>query len=317
VVPLASVVYAIAALRRETINLPQRALCTAADSTMEPSPSMWDDLDTSAFGSHRPSPFVDRLMQSTRRQANSWTGRRVAYLLRRLALRRLHGPVDTQALGANLRLYPFSNICEKRILFTPQYFDPQEIELIRSRIGEGFVFIDVGANIGAYALAVAAEAGPTAQVVAVEPQPEIFERLAYNIGQNPFGTIKAVACAIADHNGEVTLFLDNSNRGQSSVKIMSSDYTSSAIAKVPAKTLLALARDERLSRIDAAKLDVEGAEDLILEPFLRDAPRSLWPRLLLVGNVVERWHRDVRKTLTDQGYRLVLETRHNLGFELP
>ena len=98
---------------------------------------------------------------------------------------------------------------------------------------------------------------------------------------------------------------------------MSSDYSSTALAKVPAKTLLTLAKDERLTRIDAAKLDVEGAEDLIMEPFLRDAPRSLWPRLLMVGNVAERWHRDLRKTLTDQGYRKVLETRHNLAYELP
>ena len=28
-----------------------------------------------------------------------------------------------QTLGANLRLYPFGNVCENRILFTPQYFD--------------------------------------------------------------------------------------------------------------------------------------------------------------------------------------------------
>jgi FkbM family methyltransferase len=279
---------------------------------------MQDDLDTSAFGSHAPSAFLRRVMRTTRGQADNWPARRFAYLLRHFVLRRLNGPVDTEAMGASFRLYPFSNVCEKRILFTPQYFDREERELILSRIGNaGFVFIDVGANIGGYALAVAAAAGPGAQILAVEPQPDIFDRLVYNIAQNPHGTVKAVACAIADHNGEVTLFLDSTNRGQSSVKIMSSDYTSTALAKVPAKTLLTLAKDERLARIDAAKIDVEGAEDLILEPFLRDAPRTLWPRLLLVGNAVERWHRDVRKTLTDHGYRKVLETRHNLGFELP
>ncbi len=278
---------------------------------------MRDDLDLSAFGTRAPSPFIERVMRTTRRQGLSWPAQRIAFLLRKVALRRLSGPVDTEAMGASFRLYPFNNICEKRILFTPQYFDEPERELICSRIRGPFVFIDVGANIGGYALAVAAAAGSKAQIVAVEPQPEIFDRLVYNIAQNPHGSVKAVACAIADHNGEVMLFLDASNRGQSSVKIMSSDYSETAIAKVPAKTLLTLAKDERLTRIDAAKLDVEGAEDLILEPFLRDAPRSLWPRLLLVGNAVERWHRDLRKTLTDAGYRKVLETRHNLAFELP
>jgi FkbM family methyltransferase len=277
---------------------------------------MQDSLDTSAFGSRLPSAFVERLMRVARGQGDTWPARRFAYLLRKIALRRLDGPVDTEALGARFRLYPFSNVCEKRILFTPQYFDPAERDLIAARIHDGFVFIDVGANIGGYSLAIAALAGPKAQILAVEPHPEIFDRLVYNIEQNPLGTIKAIACAIADHNGEVTLFLDEENRGQSSVKIMSSDYSSTALTKVPAKTLLSLAKDERLAQIDAAKLDVEGAEDLILEPFLRDAPRALWPRLLVVGNAVNRWHRDLRKTLTDHGYRKILETRYNIAFEI-
>jgi len=274
---------------------------------------MRDDLDTSAFGNRRPPAIVDRVMRSTRRQPDTWMGRRLAYLLRHFALRRLRGPVDTDAMGVKLRLYPFSNICEKRILFTPQYFDSEERAFLLSDLRDGFVFTDIGANIGGYALSIAAAAGPNARIIAVEPQPEIFERLAYNIAQNPFGTVKAVACAIADHNGELTLFLDAGNRGQSSVKIMPND-PGSARTRVPAKTLVTLAREERLTRIDAAKLDVEGAEDLILEPFLRDAPRSLWPRLLVIGNVASRWQRDLGAMLVAHGYENALQTRHNLGF---
>src|SRR6478752_991709 len=141
---------------------------------------MRDDLDISAFGARRPTRFVERVMRSTRSQADNWPARRWAYLLRKLALRHLDGPVDTQAMGAKFRLYPFSNICEKRILFTPQYFDQPERDLICSRAKEGFVFIDIGANIGGYALAVAAMAAG-AKILAVEPHPEIFDRLVYNI----------------------------------------------------------------------------------------------------------------------------------------
>jgi FkbM family methyltransferase len=276
---------------------------------------MQDSLDTSAFGTRRPKGFVERLIGAARRQPDRWTARRVAYLLRKIALRRLDGPVDTEAMGARFRLYPFSNICEKRILFTPQYFDPAERALIASRIRDDFVFIDVGANIGGYTLAIAALAGPSAEVIAVEPHPEIFDRLVYNIEQNPLGTIKAIACAIADHNGEVTLFLDEENRGQSSVKIMSSDYSSTALTKVPAKTLLSLAKDERLAQIDAAKLDVEGAEDLILEPFLREAPPALLPRLFVIEDGIDRWQADLPALLAAKGYREIARTRLNLVFE--
>jgi FkbM family methyltransferase len=276
---------------------------------------MRDDLDTSTFGQHGPSPFLERVIRSTRSQGDSWLARRVAYSLRRIALRRLPGPVDTQVMGVNFRLYPFSNVCEKRILFTPQYFDTEERTLIASKLHDDFVFVDIGANVGGYALSIAALAGPSARILAIEPQPEIFDRLVYNIAQNPFGTVKAVACAVADHNGEMTLFLNWENRGQASVKLMSDDVSATGLVKVPAMTLLSLAREERLERIDAAKLDVEGAEDLIIEPFLRDAPESLWPRLLVIGNVASRWHRDIRETLQEKGYRQVLRTKLNLGFE--
>src|SRR3954469_326171 len=71
---------------------------------------MRDVLDTCAFGARRPKPLVEKIIEMTRRQADSWAGRRFAYLLRRAALRRLDGPVDTEAMGVRLRLYPFSNI---------------------------------------------------------------------------------------------------------------------------------------------------------------------------------------------------------------
>ncbi|MDQ0393993.1 FkbM family methyltransferase [Labrys monachus] len=278
---------------------------------------MLDELDQSPYGERAPSAAVARIMGVTRRQPDNWLGRRIAYALRSYARSQLTGPVDTEAMGARFRLYPFTNVCEKKILFTPQFFDPVERDFIRSRLRPDFVFLDVGANIGGYSLAVAAFAGPQARIIAFEPQPQIFERLAYNIAQNPFGTIKAVACAVADHDGELTLFLNCENRGQASVKLVASEQSSGGMIKVPAKSLLSLLREEELTHVDAAKLDVEGAEDLIMEPFLRDAPKSLWPRLLLVENIEGRWHKDVGILLLDHGYRSITISLRNVAFELP
>ena len=44
---------------------------------------------------------------------------------------------------------------------------------------------------------------------------------------------------------------------------------------------------EGLAHVDAIKLDVEGAEDLVLDPFFRDAPAALYPALFIVANVPE------------------------------
>src|SRR5919107_1225406 len=219
--------------------------------------------DSRPFGVHAPQGFARWAIERTRRMPNRWSARRLAFMLRRLAINTLDGaPVDTEALGVRMRLYPYNNICEKKVLFTPQYFDPEELAALESRMRNGFTFVEVGANVGAYSLFVAAKAGPKARILAIEPQPDVFDRLTYNIRQNPFGTIKAIACAVADKPGELTMFVHAKNRGESSVKIVGADEGETL--QVPATTLLALVRQESFSRIDAIKLDVEGAEDIIL-----------------------------------------------------
>ena len=266
------------------------------------------------FGTYAPHGFVRWAVEFTRRLPDTWLARRCVIVLRRLVASRLRGrPVDIEALGARMRVHPYNNVCEKRMLFTPATFDPQELATLRARIAPGFVFLDIGANIGAYSLFVAALAGQGSRIVAVEPQPKIYDRLVQNVRLNGFFNVKALDCAVADKTGEVTLFLDARNSGESSVKIVASG-TASPI-RVASKTLLDLARDERLERIDALKLDVEGAEDLILEPFFKDAPSSLHPALLVLENGEGRWQVDLPGLLARHGYRQLARTRLNLVFE--
>jgi FkbM family methyltransferase len=262
------------------------------------------------YGAHAATGAVDRLIEWTRAMPSGWLGKRVGFLLRRIAIAMLGGkPVDRESLGAKFRLMPYNNVCEKRILFSPRDFDAAERDLLVSRLKPDFVFLDIGANIGGYALAVAAKAGPEARILAFEPQPEVFERLSYNIRINPFGNVKALALAIADRNGEVTLFLDPRNKGEASVKIVSADNARQV--KVAARTLAWVAEDEQLDHIDAMKLDVEGAEDLILRRFLADAPESLWPRLIIIERGEDRWGFDLLGMLAEKGYRRIGETRNN------
>lgn len=261
-----------------------------------------------------PSGLTRWVIDRTRGLPGGWVGRRIAMMLRRPVMRSLkEQPLDLETFGVRMRLCPYRNVCERRILFTPQYFDLEEIKLIAARNREGFTFIDVGSNVGWYALLVARKVAASSKILAVEPQPEIFERLIYNIRQNPFGTIKAVDCAVADKTGELTLFLDPLNRGEASLKIVNSSQTDTI--RVPAITLLDLVKREGFSRLDAVKLDVEGAEDLILDPFFRDAPASLYPSLFIIPDVPERWQVNVAELLKEKGYRQTLRTRMNLVFE--
>jgi FkbM family methyltransferase len=270
--------------------------------------------DSRPFGAYAPTGFAQWAIELTRGLQPGWATRRLALALRHVATRALRGaPVDIETFGARMRLYPYNNVCEKKALFTPQFFDPEEFEVLGRHIGEGFAFVDVGANVGVYSLFVAAKAGSQARILAIEPQPEVFDRLTYNIRQNPFGTVKAVACAVADKAGELTLFLDAHNRGESSVKIVGSVQSGSV--RVPAVALLDLLREEGFTKVDAIKLDVEGAEDLILDPFFRDAPAELYPALFLIEDGRGQWQIDLPKLLESKGYTLTRQTRLNLVFE--
>jgi hypothetical protein len=87
--------------------------------------------------------------------------------------------------------------------------------------------------------------------------------------------------------------------------------------RVPAVTLLELLKAEGFTRIDAIKLDVEGAEDLILHPFFRDAPPSLYPALLIVEDERKQWQVDLPKLLEEKGYSLLMHTKSNFVYERP
>jgi hypothetical protein len=69
--------------------------------------------------------------------------------------------------------------------------------------------------------------------------------------------------------------------------------------------LLAIVQVARKTRIDAMKIDVEGYEDRVLIPFIREAPRHLWPRRVLMEvEHTTRWESDCLAMLVDAGYRV-------------
>lgn len=69
---------------------------------------------------------------------------------------------------------------------------------------------------------------------------------------------------------------------------------------------------EGVQSIDALKIDVEGVEDVILGPFLRDAPKSLRPRLLIIEDASNSWQVDLLSELSALGYSVAARTKLNV-----
>ena len=88
----------------------------------------------------------------------------------------LKTPVDIRYSGLKFRVHPFDNTVEYKMLFGSKLRDGQELKALRESVASGGVFLDIGANIGYYAL-MAASFGAR-RVIAFEPNPKVFSRLA-------------------------------------------------------------------------------------------------------------------------------------------
>ena len=60
----------------------------------------------------------------------------------------LRAPVDIQYGGLKFRVYPWDNTVEYEILFGSRRRDWPEIRQLRAYVGDGGLFLDMGADIG-------------------------------------------------------------------------------------------------------------------------------------------------------------------------
>ena len=262
----------------------------------------------SPWGRCRPSGWGGFWFRASRAFPAGWPWSRFALLARRLARRSLHGPVDTRLWGLRLRLYPDRSVSEARILFLPRSWDRVERGLLREWIEPGFTFVDVGANAGAYSFRVLSLAGEGGRVVAVEPDPALARQLRYNVGINGAGErMRVVEAAVSAVRGEGTLLLASRNSGENRLvgegdsrpiaenapvaedagTGNAADSGSAADARnstvpVSVTTLADLVAEAGLDCIDCLKVDVEGHEGDVVRPYLSGAPRSRWPRHMIV-----------------------------------
>jgi FkbM family methyltransferase len=169
-----------------------------------------------------------------------------------------------------------------------------ESEVIRHlRVGEGEVFVDVGAHIGKYALKIA-KTVRNSLVVAVEPNPKNFEALRRGVELNGLGNVIALNVAAWHRKEKVKLFLRTSG-GHSLKKERDMGLGYVIVQAEPLDDVL-----ERIGvrHVDWMKIDVEGAENEVLQGLRRTIERCR-PKIIF-----ESWDAEQPiKYLERYGYR--------------
>jgi FkbM family methyltransferase len=219
------------------------------------------------------------------------------------------GPLDVSYQGASFRLCHRTSATERGALFNPDC-NREELDFLRAHTPGGGVFVDVGAHIGTYALALARHVGPRGEVIAIEPHPMIHERLAFNRSASGFAQVRLVAAAAGDADGEQMIAAGGDIFAASHV--VTSGAPAANAFKVPALRLQRILDEAGAIKLDGLKIDVRGFEDRVLLSFFHEAPEGLWPRAVVINHLSRgEWREDFLADMVARGYRDVGRTHSN------
>lgn len=128
------------------------------------------------------------------------------------------------------------------------------------------VVFDVGANVGWWTVPLARHLAPGGgRVVAFEPVPANRARLEWAIAANAVQAHVLVApVALGDKPGELGMWLKSEETGAGSGTAALVTGDGEAHLRVPVVTLDAWAAEQGITRCDLMKLDIEGAELMML-----------------------------------------------------
>lgn len=213
------------------------------------------------------------------------------------------GPFDVTAGGINLRIYPTENYGDRLIAMTGQLPERDEIALIAPYLKPGGSFIDIGANIGLYAIHAGRALGPEGRVLAFEPHPRTASKLRFNLEANACGNVRVFEHALGGEEATARFFPDEGkNAGRSSMIAEAVGKAGEGI-ETRVRPLAQVLREEGVTAPDLIKIDIEGYEDRVLVPLLTRGHASLLAKTILLEDAhKDLWAGDLAACLADAGY---------------
>ena len=223
----------------------------------------------------------------------------------------------TTSDGIILVWYPEDLRTAPDILVNSGTYEPVEsAALMRAAEGARVIF-DVGANVGYYSMRWAKSLGAGGSIHAFEPVPLTYERLRRNIELNELGNIiQAINAGLGETPGSLNLFVPAfSGSSAASIRNLHPDETSVEV-EACIDTLDDYFKRSGLTTLDLVKVDVEGAELLVLKGALRTIDMH---RPLLFMELLRKWSKpfgyhpnDVLALLGGLGYACYSHEEANL-----
>jgi FkbM family methyltransferase len=171
-----------------------------------------------------------------------------------------------------------------------------------------FSFLDIGANVGTFSLAVA-QCFPGANGLAIEPVPNTFRYLRTNLAQNGLQyAVSPIWGAVTPNGREISIYCDPRDSSRATVMANEFDRTYYRV-DVPGHRLRDLVRGYE-SGIDLVKIDIEGAEYELIEEVVQLINELRVSRLVIeYHNVDGHSHHDLISRLDKDPMTLVNHDR--------
>jgi len=188
---------------------------------------------------------------------------------KRQAIEGFTGELVTSCEGFHIRVDPTDYAVGHTVARTGSY-EPMVSATLKEILAPGTTFVDIGANIGWFSLLAASVVGPGGRVFAVEPNPRNVALLRQSVKDNRFDNIEVLDIALGERAGAAALETDGSNGRLIPIDGPPSQAVAASfvVATYPLDTLL---NEAGAGRVDAMKIDVEGAEPLVM----RGATRTI------------------------------------------
>ena len=106
--------------------------------------------------------------------------------------------------GARLQVPPSLEQISTYVLLEQEDWFEDEIRFVRRMLLPGMHVVDIGANLGVYAVAMALGVGPSGRVWAYEPAPDTAARLERNLALNGCGQATVVRAAVSEKPGSLS-----------------------------------------------------------------------------------------------------------------
>ncbi|MGH3614024.1 MAG: FkbM family methyltransferase [Pseudonocardia sp.] len=215
----------------------------------------------------------------------------------------------TDRWGSQLLLNPFYFLDANIIAFGCH--DPSMHRFIENHVKPGMTCFDVGANVGVVALHLARRVGLSGSVHAFEPVSSIRRRLTENTERNGLSTtVKIHPAALSNGSGRAVMAVaDETATNQGQASLVNSDNPQLVIStEITTITIDEFVESNGVDRLDFLKVDIQGAELLLLEGGSR-VFTELSPQILMevspedLGGMGKN-SRDLLEAVEAYGYRI-------------